>query len=67
MHNVEGPQLRRPPMPPRPPLLGIRVHPVVLIIVIVALIGIAVLIAMAGNHNVLPRFNPFSSPFDSIS
>lgn len=53
-------------MPPRPPLFGIRIHPIVGLLVIIALVGVALLICFAANPNFMPQLNPFGnggSPF----
>ena len=52
--------------PPKPPIFGIRVHPVVGVIVFILLVGAGVLIALATNPNWLPAYNPFSSITPSL-
>jgi len=52
-------------MPPRPPLFGIRVHPVAGFLIALAIVGIVVLIVCATNTNFMLRVNPSAaSPFD---
>jgi hypothetical protein len=57
--------LRRPP--PKPPLFGIRIHPVVGIIAVLFLVAVRFLIACASNPNFLPKVNPFSSAIPTPS
>ena len=63
--ELSGPQvarlLRRPP---KPPVFGIRIHPLAAVIILVLLVAVGLLIAFASNPNFLPTFNPFqnSSP-----
>ena len=64
MNNSEPQAVRRPPMPPRPPLFGIRVHPVVGFLVALAIVGAVVLILCATNSNFMPQFNPFATMLD---
>jgi hypothetical protein len=65
MQDIEPRTVRRPVMPPKRPLFGIRVHPVVAVSVALALVGIAALICLAARPDFLPEFNPFAggSPF----
>ncbi len=65
MQNIEPQIARRPVMPPKRPLFGIRIHPVVLALAAFALVGIAALICLAARPDFLPEFNPFAegSPF----
>jgi len=49
-------------MPPRPPLFGMRIHPAVLIVVTIILVGVALLICCGANPNFIPKWNPFSPP-----
>ena len=64
MQSMEPPRpvLRRPP--PKPPLFGIRIHPVVGAIVILTLVGIGLLIALASNPRFLPEINPFGTKIE---
>ena len=57
--------LRRPP--PRPPLFGMRIHPVVGIVAVLLLVAVGLLIAFASNPNFLPQVNPFSSMIEAPS
>ena len=61
--NLQGagprPPFRRPP--PKPPFFGIRIHPVVVVILFLVLVAVGMLIAFASNPNFLPSYNPFSS------
>ena len=64
MQNIEPQNVGKPMpprRPPRPPIFGIRIHPVVMLLLILALVGVGLLIAFASNPNFLPTFNPFSS------
>jgi hypothetical protein len=46
-------------------MFGVRIHPIVAILVAVALVGVAMTICFASNPNFMPQFNPFgSSPFE---
>ena len=47
------------PRPPKPPLFGIRVHPLAAVAMLVLLVALGLLIAFAGNPNLLPSINPF--------
>ena len=54
-----APRPLRPP--PKQPFFGIKIHPVVMLLFLLALIGIGMLIAFASNPNFLPAYNPFST------
>lgn len=57
--------LRRPP--PKPPLFGMHIHPVVGIVAVLLLVAVGLLIAFASNPNFLPQVNPFSSMIEAPS
>ena len=60
MQNSDAPAVKRPPMPPRRPIFGIRVHPLAGVAVALALIGAVILVICASDATFLPQFNPFS-------
>ncbi len=53
------PQARLLRRPPRPPIFGLRIHPLVLLGALLALVAAGLIIALATNPNFLPGFNPF--------
>ena len=53
------PTARLLPRPPKPPLFGIRIHPVVGIALLIFLVAVGLFIAFASNPNFLPAINPF--------
>ena len=59
------PELSGPPTarllrrPPKPPIFGIRIHPLVGLGVLLLLVAVGLLIAFASNPNFLPALNPF--------
>ena len=59
------PELSGPPRarllrrPPKPPLFGIKIHPVVGVVLLLLLVAVGLLIAFASNPNFLPALNPF--------
>ena len=50
--------LRRPP---KPPIFGIRLHPLAVVGILLLLVAVGLLIAFASNPNFLPGLNPFQN------
>ncbi|HWN94737.1 MAG TPA: hypothetical protein VNT99_06880 [Methylomirabilota bacterium] len=66
---MSGPPIARLlPRPPKPPLFGIRIHPLAGLGVLIFLVAVGLLIALASDPNFLPAINPFPgsvpSPLD---
>jgi len=57
--DAGSPMPRLLPRPPKPPLFGIRIHPVVGVALLILLVAFGLLIAFASNPNFMPAFNPF--------
>jgi len=61
------PELSGPPTarllrrPPKPPVFGIKIHPLVAMGVLLLLVAVGFLIAFASDPNFLPAWNPFAS------
>ena len=55
--------LRRPP---KPPLFGIRIHPVAAVAMILLLVALGLLIAFVSNPNFMPSINPFPGSVPSL-
>ena len=59
------PELSGPPTarllrrPPKPPMFGIRIHPVAGVVILLLLVVLGLLVAFMTNPNFLPAFNPF--------
>ena len=59
--ELSGPPTARLLMrrPPKPPLFGIKIHPVVGVLLLLLFVAVGLLIAFASNPNFLPAINPF--------
>ena len=59
------PELSGPPTarlvrrPPKPPIFGIKIHPMLGLALLALLVAVGLLIAFASNPNFLPSLNPF--------
>ncbi len=66
------PELSGPPIarllrpPPKPPIFGIRIHPLAGLVGLILLVAVGLLIAFASNRNFLPAINPFPGAVPSF-
>ena len=60
----EPPVARLLRRPPKPPIFGIRIHPLAAVAILLLLVAVGLLIVFASNPNFLPTSNPIqnSSP-----